>query len=293
MRHMDKKFEVQMYQDASRLLDTDIFNRFSDSMRRCNDTDLFEVENFGFRINPMSQYFYINKYFKVGDKGPEYFSLEKACALMHWYLNANRNDLSILKAFPEYYYEGVEEDNFEQISESTRRVYPKYNSNYGYYLFEQRYLLLAFDKLKNDKNSRQASISINNNDIMYDGSIDKLCTNNISFRIRDNKLNMTVQMRSNDIIRNMVYDVFTFSMVYGIMFNSLLTVYPELTVGEYYHCSASMHMHKWDSEKLVYAILNERLITPCVRLKFNFYDDFFLDKLRRRVLAVTDSTFNK
>lgn len=285
-KYIPKEVEKRMFVDMSRVIDTNIFDRFIENMVKCNDTDLLEVENFSFRINPLSQYYYIN------GKKNDLFSIEKACTLMHWYMIGDRDDLSILKAFPEYEYPNINEDNFEQLSENVRKIYPKFNSNYGYYMFNQGYLYSAYEELVKDVNSRRASITINNNEIMYDKSIDKLCTNNISFRIRNNKLNMTVQMRSNDIIRNMVYDVFTFSMIYGIMFNSLICHYPELSVGEYYHTAASMHVHKVDSEKLLEAAKLEKMIKPCFKLRLNFYDEYFLDKLKRRVSKVANLTFN-
>jgi len=285
---ISEEVEKRMYQDTFRLLDTNVFGRFCEDMRKCNDTDLLEVENYSFRINPLSQYFYLCS--PANDES--YFSKNKACALMDWYLNGDRDDLSILKAFPEYEYPNIDDDNFIQINESTRQVFPKFNSNYGYYLFTQGFLFKAYEKLKANKNSRQASISINSNQVMYDQSIDKLCTNNIMFRIRDNKLNMTVQMRSNDLIRNMVYDVFTFSLIYGIMFNSLTFTYPELGVGEYYHTSASMHIHKSDIDKLMYAMKAESQIRPCFKLRLNFYDPYYLDKLKAKVAKITNLTFN-
>ena len=50
---------------------------------------------------------------------------------------------------------------------------------------------------------------------------DKICTYSISFRIRKNKLNMTVNMRSNDFILGTQIDFFQFSVIQEMLLKYL------------------------------------------------------------------------
>lgn len=240
------------------LYDKDVHTRFNASKQSVGNT--FEVENFGFTINPASQYNYL-------EMSPT--DCEKALALMHWYFKGNNNDISILKHFPEY--------------EAGRSLHGKrLNSNYGEYVFAQGTLDACLDILASDNLSRHASISINNNDVMFGNHKDKLCTNNIMFRVRDGRLNMTVQMRSNDLLRNMPFDTFAFSMFYGILFNRLSKYTEDLHVGHYYHNAASMHIHKSDESLLFKRMMLEQYICkPHGFLPFDFYTDNFEEQLKQ------------
>ena len=268
--------DFRKFTDMSRIEDRNVFGKFAEAMKPCNDTGYFEVENFSFNLNPMSQFFYLSGTNSV----PKHFSEGKACALMAWYLKGNRDDTEILKAFPEYEHKDM------------NTAYVKFNSNYGFYLLTQKYLYEACAILANDINSRRASISINNNTTMFSKIGDKLCTNNIMFRIRDGRLNMTVQMRSNDIVRNMVYDIFTFCMFYGIAFNILLRTYPALKVGVYNHTVASMHFHTSYKDAFMEAVMYEQYIGVSKRMAFNFYDERFIQKLERKMKTVSNIQFN-
>ncbi len=75
--------------------------------------------------------------------------------------------------------------------------------------------------MRNDKDSRQACIMINRKEVMMGETKGKLCTNAIMFRIRENKLNMTVQMRSNDVIFGLGIDAVMFSFMYEMMYQRL------------------------------------------------------------------------
>ena len=58
----------------------------------------------------------------------------------------------------------------------------------------------AFDCLKNDKDSRQAFMRYNNTNHQFDKVKDLPCTFIQIFHIRNNKLDSTIMMRSNDIV---------------------------------------------------------------------------------------------
>jgi len=117
------------------------------------------------------------------------------------------------------------------------------NSNYGYLLMGGQ-LQWALDSLKADKNTRQAISFLNQPKFQFEGNKDFVCTMYLNFFIRDNKLNMKVQMRSNDIFYGLTFDAPYFSFIHQHMRLWLLETYPELELGTYYHCADNIHFYE-------------------------------------------------
>ena len=99
----------------------------------------------------------------------------------------------------------------------------------------------AFNKLKEDKDSRQAVISIFNPVQDESQTKDKPCTCMLQFLIRKDKLNLITTMRSNDAYLEMPYDLYTFTMLQEIMADKL-----GIDVGTYTHVANSLHIYKKD-----------------------------------------------
>lgn len=148
-----------------------------------------------------------------------------------WYLRGDRDDLSIIK-YSKFW---------DKIKNKNK---PTFNSNYGYYIFKEGQFDYVLEVLKADKDSRQAAIIINNKDVMMSDSFDKICTYSVSFNIRKNKLNMIVNMRSNDVIRGFSIDVVMFSFIYEMLYVKLKETYPDLQIGFYQHCADSFHIYE-------------------------------------------------
>ena len=109
----------------------------------------------------------------------------------------------------------------------------------------------AYEQLKKDKDSRQATIVIFDPNKDYKETKDKPCTNLLRFSIRKNKLNMLVVMRSNDISKGSPYDIFNFTMMQEIMAGLLSDALNEdIEVGTYTHVADSLHMYSSDFEML-------------------------------------------
>ena len=117
------------------------------------------------------------------------------------------------------------------------------NSNYGSLLFNDQ-LQWVLDSLKADKNTRQAIAFLNQPKFQFKGNKDFVCTMYLNFFIRDNKLNMKVQMRSNDIFYGLTFDAPYFSFIHQHMRLWLLETYPELELGTYYHCADNIHFYE-------------------------------------------------
>ena len=93
-------------------------------------------------------------------------------------------------------------------------------------------------KLQKDENSRSAVISIYSADKDFVKTKDIPCTETIQFLIRNGKLNMVVNMRSNDCIWGTPYDVFMFTNLQMVLANTL-----DVGLGRYYHNVGSMHLY--------------------------------------------------
>lgn len=150
------------------------------------------------------------------------------------------------------------------------------NSNYGSLLFGEQ-LQWSLDSLKSDKNTRQAISFVNQPKFQFKGNKDFVCTMYLNFFIRDNKLNMKVQMRSNDIFYGLTFDAPFFGLVHQHMRLWLLETYPELELGTYYHCADNIHFYEKHFE-LADMIKNEANVDSSFSINiekplFNIYDN--------------------
>jgi thymidylate synthase len=157
------------------------------------------------------------------------FNVEYAEAEWQWYLSG---DDSVDKLGEIY---GKVPAIWERMAIGPKRLV---NSNYGYQ-WERGYQLdKVVQQLKDNPNSRQAAISI------YDGKEiskyrkDTPCTYAVQFTVLDNKLNMCVVMRSNDLWFGFCNDQYQFSKLQEMV--SKRTGYD---VGTYYHFAHNLHLY--------------------------------------------------
>lgn len=155
----------------------------------------------------------------------KYFAGELA-----WYLNRDR-DVDYIGQFSGFW------------STLTNPGSNEINSNYGSLLFGDQ-LKWVVDSLKADKNTRQAIAFLNQPKFQFKGNKDFVCTMYLNFFIRDNKLNMKVQMRSNDVFYGLTFDAPFFSFIQQHVRLWLLETYPELELGNYYHCADNIHFYE-------------------------------------------------
>jgi len=95
------------------------------------------------------------------------------------------------------------------------------------------------DRLKKDPDTRQAVVTIWNPERdMLEKKRDYPCTILHQFRVRRNRLNMSVYMRSNDVWLGAAYDFFQFTRV-QIAIASILGIEP----GTYSHHVGSLHIY--------------------------------------------------
>lgn len=184
-------------------------------------------------LDPYSPYIYIDKNFSTPKK---YVKAE-----LDWYKSM---DLSIIG------HPGIE-DNTTWQSCCTKDEKKEINSNYGWCVFSEEngsQYDNCLDVLTRDKTTRNAIIVYNRpeiyKDYKRDGMHDMICTMYSHFFIRQNKLYMIHNMRSNDIRYGFICSDLAWNcFVYQNMYEDLKKVYPDLEVGTILWTSDSMHIY--------------------------------------------------
>lgn len=145
------------------------------------------------------------------------------------------------------------------FSPRIKRVWKQYsddgttaNSAYGFYLFKQHPLSQwkwCLDKLRHDRDSRQAVININQPYHKYGrfkgATADFPCTMYVQLLIRDGKLVWITNIRSNDIYLGFRNDVYCFTELQKIAAQHL-----DCGVGQYLHFAGSLHLYAAQFEKV-------------------------------------------
>ena len=160
------------------------------------------------------------------------WNLDYAKAEWEWYLSG---DPSIFKLGDIY---GKVPPIWSRMADDKGNV----NSNYGYQWKRNNQLDYVVDKLKKHKHTRHAAISI------YDGkehdqfATDTPCTYAVQFKNVENRLNMCVTMRSNDLWYGFCNDQYQFSKLL-----ELVCKRTGLDIGTYFHFAHNLHIY---SDKL-------------------------------------------
>ena len=147
-----------------------------------------------------------------------------------WYWSG-RNDLEFIRHFSKFW-DKISDDGVTS------------NSAYGYVLQKKHgfnQIETIIDLLKQDPSSRRAILNFNTPNINVKDTKDEICTICLSFMIRDNKLNCTTVMRSNDVVFGLTYDLSYFILLQKYIADRLGVSY-----GSYTHYAFSMHVYEKD-----------------------------------------------
>lgn len=119
-----------------------------------------------------------------------------------------------------------------------------FDGAYGPRIAKNGQLEYCYKQLLEDKESRQAVITIND---YTDRKVskDKPCTLSLQFLIRDDKLDLIVNMRSNDVLWGLCLDVPCFAFIQEVM-----AFWLGVDVGIYIHQPTSLHYYDNFEEKL-------------------------------------------
>lgn len=107
------------------------------------------------------------------------------------------------------------------------------------------------ESLKQDKDTRQAILRFSLPEHQWLGNKDQTCTMYGTFLIRDNQLHFIVHMRSNDLMKGLVYDLPWFISLMDRMVVELKPTYPDLVKGSYTHTADSMHIYEKDEAAIL------------------------------------------
>jgi len=112
------------------------------------------------------------------------------------------------------------------------------NSNYGYQWQRNEQLDYVVSMLEHNPDTRQACISIYDGKEIKDYFHDTPCTYAVQFTIVNNRLDMCVTMRSNDLWYGFCNDQYQFSKLQEMVSKQL-----NIETGVYYHFAHNMHLY--------------------------------------------------
>lgn len=149
---------------------------------------------------------------------------------IQWYIGADRFDQRIIKHAPIW----GDMLNFDG----------SFNSNYGQYWFKPfNGLFKAFKQLQLDKFTRRATVPMLRSEHVDLDVKDSVCTEALTFLIRNEQLHCIVHMRSSDQIFGLGNDIPTFSFAQQVMLAMVNTCYHDVTLGSMSITAASSHIY--------------------------------------------------
>ena len=161
-------------------------------------------------------------------------SLKYAIAELNWYWSGN-NSCKVI---------GEHAKKWLEISDDGMTS----NSAYGYIIFHKYFknqLEECIDLLFKDKNTRRAVIHLSDPFLNKITTKDMQCTMSIQFLLRNDELDMTVYMRSNDVVYGLPYDFIFFESIHQYLAKRL-----NCKVGWYIHNATSLHLYLNCKDKL-------------------------------------------
>ena len=180
--------------------------------------------NVGFTIeNPIDNH--------IVDKGsivPRNWKQDYAQAEWQWYLSGDPN----ISKLGDIY--GKVPEIWKRMADDEGYV----NSNYGYQWQRSDQLRKVVADLKENPETRQAAISIYDAKEKAAYQHDTPCTYAVQFTILNNRLNMCVTMRSNDLWYGFCNDQYCFSNLQLLVAQRL-----EIQIGTYYHFAHNLHLY--------------------------------------------------
>jgi len=224
---------------------------------------ILELENYNYQLSPYARF--CN--FKSRKLNINYIKRE-----FLWYLNGDKFDKNIIK--------------YAKMWKSLVNRNGSINSNYGQYIFgKQQQFKRCLNTLIEDKQSRRASIIILNKNHLKSNTKDYPCTYSINFRIRNDRLNMSVRMRSQDAVYGMGNDAPNFSFIHEMMYILLKKTYKKLKYGIYYHSADSMHIYErhWNMVEEILNIDKEVINISCPKISCYEEAEFLMNNKINKV----------
>ena len=208
---------------------TKTFKRANDAYEYYHDKIIREGVNFGDTKALFNVGFYIENPLDHEIENKERkWNLVYAEAEWQWYRSGDRNIAKLEELY------GKVPEIWKRMADSNGNV----NSNYGWQWKRNDQIDYVIDLLRNELDTRQAAISIYDCKEHDTFMFDTPCTYAVQFTILDNKLNMSVVMRSNDLWFGFCNDQYQFSKLQDLIAWKL-----DIEVGTYFHFAHNLHLY--------------------------------------------------
>lgn len=152
------------------------------------------------------------------------------------------------------------------------------NGAYGFRLkeyFNDNQIDIAIQNLKNNPNSRRVVLTIYSVDDLNSESLDIPCNTHIYLQIINNKLDITVCNRSNDLYLGVPYNIF----VFGIL-QKYLAIKLNIEVGNQTHFTNNLHVYYKNIEDIKSICLNnsiKKVKSMDLNLQWNYSENIILN----------------
>ena len=208
---------------------TKTFKKANDAYEYYHDKIIREGVNFGDTKALFNVGFYIeNPMYNAIENKERKWNPIYAEAEWQWYLSGDRNIAKLGELY------GKVPEIWKRMADVNDNV----NSNYGWQWKRNDQIDYVIDLLRNEPDTRQAAISIYDCKEHDTFTFDTPCTYAVQFTILNNKLNMSVVMRSNDLWYGFCNDQYQFSKLQEMISNKL-----NIEIGVYYHFAHNLHLY--------------------------------------------------
>ena len=214
---------------------TKTFKRANDAYEYYHDKIIREGVNFGDTKALFNVGFYIENPLdhEIENKerkwNPVYAEAE-----WQWYLSGDRNIAKLGELY------GKVPEIWKRMADVNDNV----NSNYGWQWKRNDQIDYVIDLLRNEPDTRQATITVLDMKEHDTFTFDTPCTYAVQFTILDNKLNMSVVMRSNDLWFGFCNDQYQFSKLQHYVWNRIcFGKLKGLEIGTYFHFAHNLHLY--------------------------------------------------
>ena len=211
---------------------TKTFKRANDAYEYYHDKIIREGVNFGDTKALFNVGFYIENPLDHAIENEERkWNPVYAEAEWQWYLSGDRNTAKLGELY------GKVPEIWKRMADGEGDV----NSNYGWQWKRNDQIGYVIDLLRHSPDTRQAAISIYDCKEHDTFTFDTPCTYAVQFTILDNKLNMSVVMRSNDLWYGFCNDQYQFSKLQHYVWNRLGN--KDIEIGTYFHFAHNLHLY--------------------------------------------------
>ncbi len=206
-----------------------IFKNASEAFDFYYGTIPYEGVSFAGTKAMFNQGFIIEKpWERMIDNEKREFNVEYAEAEWQWYLSGDRSTSKLGEIY------GKIPQIWQRMSDGNGNV----NSNYGWQWERGWQLDKVVAQLKDNPDTRQATISIYDGKEISKYKYDTPCTYAVQFTVLKGKLNMCVVMRSNDLWYGFCNDQYCFSKL-----QELVSERTGYDIGTYYHFAHNLHIY--------------------------------------------------